>query len=267
MRSTGMSGTSHAPNDGSAETRHVTPAFDSSSCASSTAFVRRPTGNWSPTVLAFRPRITSRRRSVSPMSGVGGARPEKNLCPRLVLPLLPLNLEVPRRRQFHAAFPERLFRVFDVVLRRRNREDLRARLDAGRGPDRGAERRAHALGDAVGPCARRNLVFAQHVVRVKPELQMIRVAGLLRDVPVLARLPRDEVDLHRKRPAEIADIELADPDAGDAAHVLLPGVGLAANLAIHASRLSRHGPRTARKGERYLILGRGGGGRLRSSRT
>src|SRR6266542_3289476 len=262
-----MSGTSHAPNEGSADTRQVTPAFDSSSCASSTAFVRKPTGNWSPTVLALRPRTTSRRRSVSPMSGVGGPRREKNLCPRSALPLFSLDLEIPRRRQFHAALPERLFRVFDVVLRRRDREDLRARLDSGRRADRGAERRAHALGDAVGPCARRDLVLPQHVVRVKPELEVVCVAGLLRDVPIggnprglegdvpdLTRLPCHEVDLHRKRRAEIADVELTDPDAGHAAHVLLPGVGLAADLAIHASGLPRHGGGAARRGERYLIL-------------
>src|SRR3989475_9581094 len=184
MRSTGMSATSHAPNEGSAETRHVTPAFDSSSCASSTAFVRKPTGNWSPTVLAFRPRITSRRRSVSPMSGVAGPWPEKNLCPGLVLPLFSLDLEIPRRRQFHAAFPERLFRVVDVVLRRRDREDLRARLDSGRRPDRCAERRAHALGDTVRPCARRDLVLPQHVVRVQPAFPVGGVPRLLRNVPV-----------------------------------------------------------------------------------
>src|SRR6266571_5341578 len=248
-----MSGTSHAPNEGSAETRHVTPAFDSSSCASSTAFVRRPTGNWSPTVLALRPRITSRTRSVSPMTGVAGPRPEKNLCRGLMLPLLPLDLEVPRGRQFHAAFPERLFRVLDVVLRRRDREDLRARPDSGRRADRCAERRAHALGDAVGPCARRDFVLAQHVVWVKAELQVVGVPRFLRDVPVrrdsrgfegdvpdLTRLPRDEVNLHRKGRTEIADIKLTDPDAGHAAHVLLPSVGLAADLAIHASGLAGH---------------------------
>src|SRR5207247_10920620 len=103
--------------------------------------------------------MTSTRRSVSPMSEVGGARPEKNLCPGLALPLLPLDLEIPRRRQFHAAFPERLFRVVDVVLRRRDREDLRARLDSGRRADRCAERSAHALGDTVRPCAGRELVL------------------------------------------------------------------------------------------------------------
>src|SRR6266545_6689884 len=96
---------------------------------------------------------------------------------------------------------------------------------------------------------------------------MVSVPRLLRDVPVrgnpcgfqgdvpdLARLPRDEVDFHRKSPTEIADVELTDPDAGHSTHVLLPGVGLAADLAIHASGLPRHGGGAARRGERYLIL-------------
>src|SRR5205807_1312243 len=63
----GIAATSQAPKDGSAETRQVTPVLDSISWASATAFVRRPTGNWSPTVFALRPQITSSSRSVSPM--------------------------------------------------------------------------------------------------------------------------------------------------------------------------------------------------------
>src|SRR5438309_998822 len=81
IRSTGISATSQAPKDGSAETRQVTPAFASISCASSTAFVRSPTGNWSPTVFALRPRITSRSRSMSAIAGLdtrGGGK----TCPR-----------------------------------------------------------------------------------------------------------------------------------------------------------------------------------------
>src|SRR5881296_650397 len=81
MRSTGISATSHAPNDGSAETRHVTPAFASISCASSTAFVRKPTGNCRPTVFAFRPRITSRSRFVSPMDLDRHADARGKRCP------------------------------------------------------------------------------------------------------------------------------------------------------------------------------------------
>src|SRR5437899_575707 len=105
MRSTGMSATSHAPNEGSAETRHVTPAFASISCASSTAFVRKPTGNCRPTVFEFRPRITSRSRSVSPMDLDRHADARKKMSLG-VLALFAFDLEPPRRRKFRATFPE-----------------------------------------------------------------------------------------------------------------------------------------------------------------
>src|SRR2546426_2766684 len=80
-RSTGISATSHAPNEGSADTMHATPAFASISWASSTAFVRSPTGNWSPTVFALRPRITSRSRSMSAIAGLD-TRDGGKTCPR-----------------------------------------------------------------------------------------------------------------------------------------------------------------------------------------
>gem|GEM_PF-6368937 len=80
IRSTGISATSHAPKEGSADTRHDAPVAASSSCASSTAFVRKPTGNWRPTVLALRPRMTSMSRSVSPMNLPQQSGREKKLC-------------------------------------------------------------------------------------------------------------------------------------------------------------------------------------------
>src|SRR2546422_1216379 len=271
--STGMSATSHAPNEGSAEIRHVTPAFASSSCASSTAFVRKPTGNCRPTVLEFRPRITSRSRSVSPMDLDRHTDTRKKMSLG-VLAFFAFDLEPPRCRKFHAAFPEGLFRVIHVVLGRRDREDLRTRLHPRGRADGCTERRAHAFRDAVRPGPGRDLVLAEHVVRIEAKLEVIRVPGLLRDVPVrrdprglegdvtnLAGLRGDEMDLHRELRPWIADVELADSDLRDAAHVLLAGVRLTADLAIHASGFASHGPRGARRSERYLILG--GGGRFR----
>src|SRR2546428_13294856 len=61
------------------------------------------------------------------------------------------------------------------------------------------------------------------------------------------------MDLHRELRPWIADVELADSDLRDAAHVLLAGVRLTADLAIHASGFASHGPRGARRSERYLI--------------
>src|SRR5438445_6028390 len=258
MRSTGMSATSHAPNEGSAETRHVTPAFASSSCASSTAFVRKPTGNCRPTVFAFRPRITSRSRSVSPMDLDRDTEARKKMSLGVLAFFFAFDLEPPRRRKLHAALPEGLFRVVHVVLGRRDREDLHARLHPRGRADGRSERGAHAFRDAVRPGPGRDLVLAQHVVRIQAELQVIRVPGLLRDVPVrrnprglegdvpdLARLRGDEMDLHRELRPRIPDVELADSDSGDPAHVPLLGVGLASNLSIHAAGLERHRRRGA----------------------
>src|SRR2546428_693864 len=190
-----MSATSQAPNDGSADTRHVTPAWASRSWASSTAFVRRPTGNWSPTVLAFRPRMTSSKRSVSAMDPNTDASPQKKLCPR-GLPFLlgPLNHETPRSRQLHAPFTQGLLRVVHMVLRRGDREDLRAGFHSRGRADGRPKRGAHAFRDPVRARPRRNLVLAEHVVRLQSELQVVRVARLLRDVAVLGdprRLERD----------------------------------------------------------------------------
>src|SRR5881409_2036972 len=253
MISTGMSATSHAPNEGSAETKHVTPAFASISCASSTAFVRKPTGNCRPTVFEFRPRITSRSRSVSPMDLDRHTDARKKMSLGVLAFLFAFDLEPPRRRKFHATFPEGLFRVIHVVLGRRDREDLRARLHPRGRADGCSERRAHAFRDAVGPGPGRDLVLAQHVVRIEAELEVVRVPRLLRDVSVrrdpgrfegdvanLSRLRGDEMDLHRELRPWIADVELADSDLRDAAHVLLAGVRLATDFAIHAAGLARH---------------------------
>src|SRR5881397_2591851 len=149
MRSTGMSATSHAPNEGSAETRHVTPAFASISCARSTAFVRKPTGNWRPTVFEFRPRITSRSRSVSPMDRERHADAQKKMSLGGLAFGLPFDLEPPRGRKLHAALPEGFFRVVHMVLGRRDREHLRAGLHPRRRAYGRAERGAHAFRDAV----------------------------------------------------------------------------------------------------------------------
>src|SRR5207244_12810547 len=119
---------SHAPNGGPAETRHVTPAFASISCASSTAFVRKPTGNCRPMVFAFRPRITSRSRSVSPMDLERHADARKKMSLGVLAFFFAFDLEPPRRRKFHAALQEGLFRVVPVVLGRRDREVLRPPL-------------------------------------------------------------------------------------------------------------------------------------------
>src|SRR5438093_3182887 len=268
MRSTGMSATSHAPNEGSAETRHVTPAFASISCASSTAFVRRPTGNCRPTVFEFRPRITSRSRSVSPMDLEGRrTRREKGVLLRGLLLLFPLDLDPPRRRQLHAALAERFLRVVDMLLGRRDREDLHAGVHACGGSHGAAEGGAHSFRDAVRARPRRDLVLAEHVVRVHPELEVVRVPRLLHDVAVrgdagrfqgdvadLTLLLGDQVDVDWEFRPQIPDVELADPDPGDSAHVPLLGVGLSADLSIHASGFARHRRRGARKGGRYLIL-------------
>src|SRR5207245_548904 len=159
MRSTGMSATSHAPNEGSAETRHVTSAFASISCASSTAFVRKPTGNCRPTVFEFRPRMTSRSRSVSPMDLDRHADARKKMSLG-VLAFFAFDLEPPRRRKFHATFPEGLFRVIHVVLGRRDREDLRARLHPRGRADGCSERGAPAFRNAVRPGPGPALVLA-----------------------------------------------------------------------------------------------------------
>src|SRR2546428_1854695 len=254
IRSTGISATSHAPNEGSADTRQVTPAWASRSWASSTAFVRRPTGNWSPTVLAFRPRMTSSNRFVSAMDPETDASPQKKLCPRgLPFLLRPLNHEAPRSRQFHAPFAEGLLRVVHVILRRGDREHLRAGFHSRGRADGRPKRGAHAFRDSVRARPRRNLVLAEHVVRIQSELQVVRVARLLRDVAIrgdprrlerdvsdLALLPRDEVDLDGERRPQVTDVELANPDPRNAAHVLLPGVRLPADFAIHASGFARH---------------------------
>src|SRR5438128_5831920 len=254
IRSTGISATSHAPNEGSADTRQVTPAWASRSWASSTAFVRRPTGNWSPTVLAFRPRMTSSKRSVSAMDPNTDASPQKKLCPR-GLPFLlgPSNHETPRSRQLHAPFTQGLLRVVHMVLRRGDREDLRAGFHSRGRADGRPKRGAHAFRDPVRARPRRNLVLSEHVVRIQSEFQVVRVASLLRDVAVrgdprrlerdvsdLTLLLRDKVDLDREGRAQITDVELANSDSRHAAHVLLPGVRLPADFAIHASGFARH---------------------------
>src|SRR3989442_6340535 len=120
MRSTGMSATSHAPNEGSAETRHVTPAFASISCASSTAFVRKPTGNCRPTVFEFRPRITSRSRSVSPTDLDRHTDARNKMSLGVLALLFAFDLEPPRRPQLHAASPYGHLRVIHLVLARRD---------------------------------------------------------------------------------------------------------------------------------------------------
>src|SRR5437899_999146 len=253
MRSTGMSATSHAPNDGSAERRHVTPAFVSISCASSTAFVRKPTGNCRPTVFEFRPRITSRSRSVSPMDLDRHADARKKMSLGVLAFLFAFDFEPPWRRQLHATLPQGFFRIVDVVLGRRDREDLHARFHPRRRTHGRPERGAHAFRDAVRTGSRGDLVFAEHVVRIQAELEVVRVPRLLRDVPVrrnprglegdvtnLARFRGDEMDLHRELRPWVPDVELADPDSRHAAHVLLAGVRLAADLSVHAAGLARH---------------------------
>src|SRR5437867_10946102 len=185
-------------------------------------------------------------------SGQTRGRAEKDVPRRLAF-FFAFDLEPPRRRKFDASLPEGLFRVVHVVLGRRDREDLRARLHPRGRADGRSERGAHAFRDAVRPGPGRDLVLAEHVVRIEAKLQVVRVPGLLRDVPVrrdpcglegdvpdLARLRRDEMDLHRELRPRIADVELADPDLRDAAHVLFAGVRLATDFAIHAAGLARH---------------------------
>src|SRR5256885_12269747 len=86
---------------------------------------------------------------------------------RGALLLLPLDLDAPRRRQLHAALAKRFLRVVDMVLRRRDREDLHTWVHACGRSDRGAESGAHPFGNAVGASPRRDLVLSEHVVRVE----------------------------------------------------------------------------------------------------
>src|SRR2546426_7348572 len=268
MRSTGISATSHAPNDGSAETRQTTPAFVSISRARSTAVVRKPTGNWRPTVFALRPRMTSSRRLISSIVAPPGTRRKKKLFvvriakseesgspppSHLCFLLLPFDFEPPGRRQLDAALPQGLFRVVDMILGRRDREDLHARFHPRRRTHWCPERGAHAFRDAVGPGPRGNLVLAEHVVRIQAELEVVRVPRLLRDVAVrrdprgfegdvtnLACFRGDQMNLHRELRPRVPDVKLADPDSWHAAHVLLAGVRLATDFAVHAAGLARH---------------------------
>src|SRR5438552_1606116 len=81
----------------------------------------------------------------------------------------------------------------------------------------------HALRDAVRARPGRDLVLAEDVVRIQPQLEVVRVAGFLRDVPVrgdarrlegdvanLARLLRDQVDSDRELRPRVSDVKLAD---------------------------------------------------------
>src|SRR3989454_4392848 len=268
MRSTGISATSHAPNEGSAETRTMTPAFVSMSRARSTAAVRKPTGNCRPTVFALRPRMTSSRRSISSIVAPLETRCKKKLSfariakivgsgsqppSDLSFLLLPFDLKPPGRWQLHAPLPQGLFRVVDVVLGRRNREDLRARFHPRRRTHGRPERGAHAFGDAVRPSPRGDLVLAEHVVRIQAELEVVRVPRFLGDVAVrrdprglegdvtnLACFRGDQMNLHRELRPRVPDVKLADPDSRHAAHVLLAGVRLATDFAVHAAGLARH---------------------------
>src|SRR5438034_842229 len=185
-------------------------------------------------------------------SGQTRGRAEKDVPRRLAF-FFAFDLEPPRRRKFHAALPEGLLRVVHMILGRRDREDLRARLHPCGRADGGTERGAHALGDAVRAGPRGDFVLAEHIVRFRAGLEMVRVPRLLRDVSVrrdpgrlegdvanLARLRGDEMDLHRELRPRVPDVELTDPDSGDAAHVPLLGVRLAADLSVHAARLARH---------------------------
>src|SRR3989441_22575 len=214
-------------------------------------------------------------KAIEPSGGPG--RSKKKMSLGVLAFFFAFDLEPPRRRKFHAALPEGLFRVVHVVLGRRNREHLRARLHPRGRADGRSERGAHAFRDAVRPGPGRDLVLAENVVRIEAELEVVRVPGLLRDVPVrrnprglegdvpdLARLRGNEMDLHRELRSRIANVELADSDLRNAAHVLFAGIGLSADLAIHASGFASHGPRGARRSERYLILG--GSGRFRCGR-
>src|SRR5207253_7050643 len=107
----------------------------------------------------------------------------------------------------------------------------------------------------------------QDVVRIEPELQVVAVARLLHniairgdarrlegDMPDLALLLRDQVDMDREARPQVADVELADPDPGDAAHVTLLGIGLAADLPIHAIWLARHRRRALERGSDIYSL-------------
>src|SRR3989449_2547407 len=184
-----------------------------------------------------------------------------------------LNLDPPRRRQLHARLPEGDLRVRDVVRGRLDRHDLRPRVDPSGDADGPTERGPHPLGNPVRPRPRRDLVLPQDVVRVQPELEVVRVPRLLRDVPVrgdprrlqgdvpdLALLLREEVELHRELRLQVPDVPLADPDSGDPAHVLLAGVRLAPDLPVHRVRFPRHGLRARRRGRGYLTI-------LQGSRT
>src|SRR5712692_1270344 len=192
--------------------------------------------------------------------GISRCRPrEKGVPSGLPFLRLPLDFDPPGSREFHAPLPEGNLGVGDVVLRRRDREDLHAWMDARRGTDRAAEGCSHPFRDSVRAGSRRDLVLAEHVVRIQSELQVVRVAGLLRDVPVrgdarrlegdvadLALLLRDQMDLHGEVRPQIADVKLADPDLGDSAHVALLGIRLSADLPIHAAGLARHGGRRSK---------------------
>src|SRR3972149_2362870 len=175
VRSTGISATSHAPNDGPAETRHVTPPLDP-----------------------------------------------------------------PRRGPLPPALPQRDLRVVEMLRCRRDRHDLRPGVDPRRDTDGSAERGPHPLRDPVRPRPRCDLVLAEDVVRVQPQLEVVRVPRLLRDVPVradpgrleggvpdLALLLRDQVQFQRELRPQVPDVPLADPEPRDPAHVLLAGARLA----------------------------------------
>src|SRR5437879_13907640 len=130
-------------------------------------------------VFEFRPRITSNNWSVSSMDRECRRASRKRCSLGGTLLLLPLDLDAPRRRQLHAALAKRFLRVVDMVLRRRDREDLHTWVHACGRSDRGAEGGAHPFGNAVGARPGRDLILSEHVVRVEPELEVIRVPGLL----------------------------------------------------------------------------------------
>src|SRR2546426_4583633 len=154
-----------------------------------------------------------------------------NLCSLL----LPFDLEPPGRRQLHATFPQGFFRVVDVVLGRRDREDFHARFHPRRRTHGRPERGAHAFRDAVRTGSRGDLVFAEHVVRIQAELEVVRVPRFLRDVAV-RRNPRglegtwtiwhrsdaEKMDLIRNfvRRAPMADLVIRIPRPAPTAYLL-----------------------------------------------
>jgi len=242
-----MSATSHAPKEGSAETRHITPASRSKSCASSTAFVRRPTGNCKPTDFAFRPRMTSSSLAMSLMEEIARSEGSDKTVAHFAF-----GVSITIRHgvgSFTPAFRSAIFAsaTWSAVV---SIERIFVRCQSD-GP---AERRPHPLGDSVRPCSRRDLVLPQDVVREEAELEVVRVPHLLRDVPVrgdprglegdvtdLALLLRDEVELHGELRPQVPDVPLSDPDLRDPAHVLLAGVRLSADLSVHRVRFAGHG--------------------------